>query len=376
RALSPEPIDANAVVQSFMSIHSGAEVYRIADIEAIFGPADKIDRVELMNLITGMRTKLREQWRDPAQQQEAGTNRTEEETKDEVSRGYRTALELARRGLRAEEADWKEFIVRGQLFFDTAEYEFTRQIKLVDYVNLRDEAFVSYRKAAEIYASKIPQMPRGQWTTEPYQMWFYVMLGASDLSQLTRAAARSDPGLKQIGDAMRALPGEAAEGHLQRFGEMLGNMLGQVPANMKQRFLSAGLQVVGESHPGAKPAADALNSYKELLDEVQLRLTVDGPTRVGHNQPFGAFLALEHSRQLARESGSFTKYLQNQATQSRSYMYVYSGSQKPTNHRDEFSKNIHTALDETFEIASITFHDANVKNIDLPREGWQETPLA
>src|SRR6185503_10396649 len=79
---------------------------------------------------------------------------------------------------------------------------------------------------------------------------------------------------------------------------------------------------------------------------------------------------------LARESGGFAKYLQNQATQSRSYMYVYSGSQKPTNHRDEFSKSIHTALDETFDVLSITFHDANVKPIDLPREGWQETPLA
>jgi hypothetical protein len=266
--------------------------------------------------------------------------------------------------------------VRGQLFFDTAEYEFTRQIKLVDYVDLREEAFGSYRKAAEIYAAKVPQLPRGQWTMEPYQMWFYVMLGASDLSQLTRAAARSDPGLKQIGEAMRALPGEAAEVHLTQFGEMLGNVLAQVPANMKQRFLSAGLQIVGPDHPSAKTAANALNSYQELLDEVQLRLTIDGLTRVGYHQPFGAFLSLEHSRQLARESGGFSKYLQNQSTQSRAYMYVYAGSQKPTNHRDEFTKNIHSALDETFDVVSITFHDANVKNIELARDGWQETPFA
>src|ERR1051325_9709213 len=44
RQLSPEPIDPNSVVQSFMSIHSGAEVYRLEDIEAIFGPPEKIDR--------------------------------------------------------------------------------------------------------------------------------------------------------------------------------------------------------------------------------------------------------------------------------------------------------------------------------------------
>src|SRR5262249_37375584 len=158
------------------------------------------NRAELLSLVNGMRTRLRDQWRDPKQQQDAGTNRTEQEAKDEVSRGYRTAIELVRRGLRPEDAEWKQFVVRGQLFFDAAEYEFSRQVKLTDYVNLRDEAFGSYRKASEIYAAKIAEMPRGQWTMEPYQMWFFVMLGASDLSQLTRAAARSDPGLKQIGD--------------------------------------------------------------------------------------------------------------------------------------------------------------------------------
>jgi hypothetical protein len=372
RELSPEPIDPTTVVQSFMNIHSGAEVYRLDDIEAIFGPAEKMDRAELMSLVNGMRSKLREQWRDPTTQQDAGTNRTESEAKDEVSRGYRTALELTKHGLKPETAEWKEFIVRGQLFFDASEYEFSRQIKLTDYINLRDEAFSSYKKASEIYASKMTDMPRGQWTMEPYQMWFFVMLGASDLSQLTRASARSDPGLKLIGDAMRALPGEAAEGHLQKFGEMLGNALSQVPANMKQRFLSAGLQVIGENHPSAKAATAALGNYKELMDEVQLRLTVDGPTRVGHGQPFGAFLSLEHTKQLARESGGFAKYIQSPNT-SR---VISSSANKPVNQREEFAKNIHAALDETFDVASITFHDASVKTIDLPREGWQETPMA
>ncbi|MBN2507742.1 MAG: hypothetical protein JXQ71_13720 [Verrucomicrobia bacterium] len=377
RKLSPEPLDATAVIQSFMAIHSGAEVYQLEDIEAIFGPPEHMDRQELMGLVTGMRTKLRGQWQDARQQQDAGTNRTETETKDEVSRGYRTALELVRRGLRPDEAEWRQFLVRGQLFFDAAEYEFTRQIQLTEYVSLRDEAFGSYRKAAAIYAATLPEKPRGQWTIEPYQMWFFVMLGASDLSQLTRAAARSDPGLAQIGQAMRALPDDAAARHLQLFGQMLGDLLPQVPPNMRQRFLSAGLQVVGDKEPSAQAAVEALTNYQELLDEVQLRLAVDGPTRVGHAHPFGAFLSLHHTRQLARESGGFSKYLQNLASQ-RGYSSVIlrSGGQTALNYRDEFAKNIHAALDETFEIASITFHDPSVSPIDLPREGWQETPLA
>jgi hypothetical protein len=376
RALSPEPIEPTAVVQSFMAIHSGAEVYRAADIEAIFGPAEKMDRLELMQLVSGMRDKLKEQWRDVKTQQDAATNRTEQETKDEVSQGYRTAIELVKRGLREDTADWKQFIVRGQLFFDASEFEFSRQIKLTEYVSLRDEAFASYRKAAGIYAAKVPELARGQWTLEPYQMWFIVMLGASDLSQLTRSAARSDPGLQQIGDAMRALPGAAAEGHLQKFGEMLAGLLSQVPGNLRQHFLSAGLQVLGAEHPSAKAALASLKNYQELLDEVQLRVAVDGPPAVGNQQPFGLFVSLEHTRQLAREGGGFTKYLQNGDPQQQQRLAMMGQSGPTASHRDDFAKNIHAALNETFEIASITFHDAAVTALDLPREGWQETPLA
>ena len=96
-----------------MTLHSGAEVYRLEDIEAIFGPPEKMVRAELLDLLGGMRQRLQEQWRDPKAQQQAGTNRTEEETKDEVSRGYRTAIELAKRGIRAEDGDWAAFITRG-----------------------------------------------------------------------------------------------------------------------------------------------------------------------------------------------------------------------------------------------------------------------
>ncbi|MCX6876120.1 MAG: hypothetical protein NTW21_20280 [Verrucomicrobia bacterium] len=374
RGISPEPIDPALVVQSFMTLHSGAEVYRLEDIEAIFGPPEKMVRAELLNLLGGMRARLQEQWRDPKAQQQAGTNRSEEETKDEVSRGYKTALALAKRGIRAEDGDWASFITRGQLFFDVSQYEFDRQVKLSEYVSLRDEAFASFRKAAEIYAAKLPALPRGQWSIEPYQAWFIVMLGASDLSQLTISTARTDPGLKSIGDAMRALPGEAAEKHLEFFGKMLGDFFPRVPANVRQRFLGSGLKVVGEDHPAAKAAMASLNYYRELLDEVQLRVTVDGPTRVGHGQPFGVFISLEATRQLLRESGGFGKYIQNQS-QQRNMMMGNQPNQPQQNLRDDFAKNIRAALDETFEVLSLTFHDAAVKTIDLPRESWVETPL-
>lgn len=376
RSLTPEPIDPGLVVQAFMTLHSGAEVYQLDDILGIFGPPEKMVRAELLELLGGMRQRLSQEWRDPKNQQAAATNRTEEETKDEVSRGYRTALELAKRGIQPDNSDWESFITRGQLFFDASEYEFERKVKLSEYTSLRDEAFASFRKAAEIYAAKLPETPRGQWTVDPHQAWFFVMLGASDLAQLTSNPARTDPGLKAIGDSLRALPGAAAAEHTSMFAKMLGEIFPQVPPNVRQRFLSAGLKIVGEDHPDAAAATASLDYYRELLDEIQLRISVDGPTRVGHSQPFGAFLSVETTSQLLRESGGFGKYLQNQSSQMQAMMGGQAGANPARNLRDELSKNIHAVLDETFEVVSITFHDSAIKTIPLARDGWVETPLA
>ncbi|BCX48378.1 hypothetical protein HAHE_22860 [Haloferula helveola] len=366
RGISPEPLDPALIVEAFMALHSGAEVYQLDDIIAIFGTPESMVRAELLNLLEGMRTRLAEEWRDPATQQQASTKRTEEEMKDEVSRGYRTALELAKRGIPDDDDDWQSLITRGRLFYDASQYEFEREIQLSDYVGLRDGAFDSFRKAAETYASGIESMPKGQWTTEPYQAWFFVMLGASDLAQLTSNTARTDPGLTSIGDAMRALPGEAADAHLTMFGEMLGTLFPRVPANVRQRFLSSGLKIIGEDHPAAEAATRSLDYYRELLDEIQLRVTVDGPTEVGHGHPFGLFIGLESTRQLLRESGGFGKYLsgpgRGMAPGGRDL-------------RGDFEKNIHAALDETFEVVSLTFHDSGVKPIPAGREGWMETPM-
>ncbi|MBK1825699.1 hypothetical protein [Haloferula rosea] len=368
RGISPEPIDPSLVVEAFMALHSGAEVYQLDDIVAIFGPPESMVRAELLNLLEGMRARLGEEWQDPATQQQANTNRTKEETKDEVSRGYRTALELAKRGIPDDDSDWRALITRGRLFYDASQYEFDRQIKLTDYVDLRDGAFSSFRAAAETYAKDTESMPEGQWTVEPYQAWFLVMLGASDLAQLTSNTARTDPGLQSIGDAMRALPGEAAEAHLTMFGEMLGTLFPRVPANVRQRFLSSGLKIIGEDHPAAEAATRSLDYYRELLDEIQLRVTVDGPTDVGHGHPFGIYIGLESTRQLLRESGGYGKYLRGPGS-------ARMGGAQQRDLRGDFERNIHAALDETFEVVSLTFHDSGVKPIPLSREGWTETPM-
>lgn len=376
RKLAPS-LDPARVTWAFINIHSGAEVYRDDDIAAIFGPTEKMERNELRMLVAAMRVNLARGWRDAEVQTKAGTNRSEQDVKDEVSRGYGVALNLVKRGLGAEGGDWEDSITRGQLYFDASEFERDRNVKLADYINLRDAAFASFKQAAINYGGKVQTLQRGKWTIAPYQAWFFVLLGASDLSALSARQARNDLGLVALHDAIASLPGEAAEVHTKLFAATLTNLLERVPSQMKQKFLAAGVQVVGEKHPTAAPAQAVLDYYANLTDEAQLRLSLDGSTRVGHGKPFGAFVLLEHTKQLAREGGGFSKYLQNQAAQMQAMYGSYMPpGQRPIDYKSNFETNLYAALGAQFDIVSVTFADPAVKPVDVAREGWQAMPLA
>lgn len=377
RRLSPQ-LDPARVTWSFISIHSDAEVFRMEDIEAVFGRPERMERGEVRTIGGAMRVNLARRWRDLETQAKAGTNRSEQDMKDEVSRGYQVALELVKRGLGLEGGSWEDCVLRGQLFFDASEFERERGIKLADYVNLRDAAFASYRQAALLYGDRVKALPRGQWSITPYQSWFFVLLGASDLAALTPRQARDDLGFKAVHDAIAALPAAAAEAHLGLFAASLTNLLDKVPGQMRQKFLAAGVRVAGETNPATAPAREILDYYANLTDEAQLRVSVDGPTRVGHGRPFGVFVTLEHTRQLAREGGGFAKYLQNQAAQM-SAMYggfVPPGQRAAVDYRDNFQTNFHAALGAQFDVQSLTFADPSSKPMDIAREGWQAMPLA
>ena len=374
RKLAPE-MDAARVAWAFVKIHSGAEVFRMEDVEAVFGPPEKMNKAELRALLGAFRTGLARGWRDLEAQQKAGTNRTEAEVKDEVSRGYRAALELARRGLGLEGGEWPDALLRGQLFFDAAEFEKDRQIKLADYVELRDASFASFRAAATTYARSVPALAKSQWTLQPYVAWFSVLLGATDLAALTPGRARNDLGLQALAGALKEIPGPAAAGHRALFAGALTNWLTQVPPHMKQKFLIAGLELTGDD-PAAAAAREAADFYAGLQSEVQLRVAVDGPTDIGRGQPFGLHLLLEHTAQVAREAGGFGRYLMNQGQQGQNMGYVPPGRRAAVNYRDNLETNLYAMLGPQFDIKSVTFHEPSVPPQPAGRPGWQITPLA
>ena len=100
---------------------------------------------------------------------------------------------------------------------------------------------------------------------------------------------------------------------------------------------------------------------------------VDGSDVVGHEKPFGVFVNLRHTREIERESGGFGRYLQNQ---NNSGYYYYNFGRPLENYRDKFQEIVKQALQEQFEVISVTFQDEKVNSRATSDYGWRVTPYA
>ena len=79
-----------------------------------------------------------------------------------------------------------------------------------------------------------------------------------------------------------------------------------------------------------------------------------------------------HTREIERESGGFGKYLQNQT----SMMYAYNYGRPLENYRDKFEEAARIALDEHFEVLSVTFQEPDIHSRAAEEYGWRITPYA
>ncbi|HYO09438.1 MAG TPA: hypothetical protein VER17_10740 [Tepidisphaeraceae bacterium] len=374
-ALPIEPVSDGALVAAFSNAHSAAEVFRIEDLQSVFGPPEKMKRETLAELLQTMRQRLATSWRSPQVQQQAKTKRTDKELDAEVTRGYALLVELLEHRV-AREQDWKLMTILGSALFDWAEYDYGKQVELAIYTARRDKAFIVFHQAADKYQAALPTLKESEQSSFVHQQWFNAALGASDLAALTRQAAPSQTQIDQVRAALLAIPGkELAEKHMAGFARWLGDAPGSIKPELKHRFLKAGLQVAGD-HPAAEPARKLVQYYADLLTEVELHAAVEGDPVVGHAAPFGLHLTIRHTAAVGRESGGFNKYLTNPQSRSGGYYYPGPSGQGPVNYRDDFEKKVRGALAERFEIQSITWYDEKVESRPFGRPGWRETPVA
>jgi len=371
RALPLENLDEKLIVQAFTSSHSQAEVYRLETLEEVFGTIDILAPKTLAGLIQDMRRNLASVWRTPAVQEKSKTNRKQKDIQAEIEHGYQVAEAVVARAREKHPDDWSLQLAEAAVRFDLNDYR-QEIAPNSEFSANREVALQLFAKAAELYAQAVPNLPEDEQTAEIYEMWYYAGLGSVDLGRITPTKV---PDLRQpalVRAAIEALPGDAAERHMSEFANHLFTRLSQAKAELKFRYLRSGFEIVGD-HKLAREARKVLDYYDDLVTEIKLETVVDGSDVIGHDQPFGLYVNLVHTKEIERESGGFGRYLQNQNS-SNYYSYNYG---RPTeDYRDRFSEATRQALAEHFEVVSITFEEPTVNSKALPEYGWRTTPYA
>ncbi len=242
-----------------------------------------------------------------------------------------------------------------------------------DFSRERREALEEFAKAAHLYAASLPDLEEKDHSIEPFTMWFYAGLGASDLGAVKAemVADAKQPAL--IKDALATLPGEAAQEHLDQFANALFTRMSAANPAVKFSYLKAGFEIIGD-HEQAHEARKVFDYYRDLVTEIKLDAQIDGPAEIGVDTPFGVLVQLRHTREIERESGGFGRYLQNQ--NNGGMMFSYNYGRPLENYRDKFQKAATDALNENFEVLSVTFEDEKVNSKATSEYGWRVTPYA
>ena len=369
QSLPIDEIDQDKLAESFTKIHSRAEVYKISAINKVFGNFEDMSPSTVAALANTMRINLATVWRNPKTQQDAKTNRKDEEILTEIIKGYEDIDAILVGSIEAHPNDWRLHLRRACLELDKINFQ-QESKKSSTYSTDRNNSYKNFGKAAKLYIANSSANIKDE-TTEPFEHWFYAALGASDLSSLNESQRPSQKEIVKIKAALASMPSQSAERHLARFANALAARISSVKPELKQRYLRHGL-LIADNHEKASEAQKLYKYYNDLTSEIKLVGRVDGSTTVGHDAPFGIFIDIKHTKEIERESGGFSKYLTNQ--KNASYAYNYG---RPTqNYRDKFEEMSRSVLSEHFDVISITFHDSKINSKGAGQEGWRLTPYA
>ena len=350
RELPVEDIDEDLLVTAFQTCYSAAEVFSTERMEAVLGDISKLKPETIASLAQTMRGNLSGQWRSVKNQEENKTKRTAPEIIMEVQRGYLVARDMTQKAIDANLENWQLQLAKACLEMD--QNEFLQSITArSDYSELRKKSMLAFSNAALLYSLKTEELNRNELETEVFDRWFYASLGAVDLGQLTAKTLPINSEFPKIKAAIEQLPPELAEIHMSQFANNLFARMGPIPPELKFRYLEKGFEVVGD-HPRAWEAKELYQYYKDLIGEIKLELTLDGDNKVG-TELFGVYVNLVHTAEIEREAGGFSKYVQNQ-TQMR---YSYNYGRPEEDYQDKFAEKVEAALEEHFEVQSITFMD-------------------
>ncbi|MEX1095575.1 MAG: hypothetical protein WED34_05965 [Planctomycetales bacterium] len=365
-------LNEELLARAFTTCHSSAEVYRLEAIETVFGALGDLEPRTLAELAQQMRSNLVGLWRQPAVQEQSKTRRKQKDIEAEVLRGYEVAASVVADARRKHPHDWSLRLAAAALEHDENNYR-NELAPSSEFAERRQRAFAGFAEAARLYAAQAAELPEEERTTRVYESWFYAALGACDLEQVDERTLPDQRQFPLIREAIRALPGEAAEKHLTLFANSLVTRVSAVKPAVKAGYLKHGFEIVGD-HAHAQEVRRIQRYYQDLVTEIRLECALDGSDVVGHERPFGVFVNLRHTREIERESGGFGRYLQNQNSGGNWFFYNY--GRPLENYRDKFEELARQALAEQFEVLSITFQSESVNSKATAEYGWRVTPYA
>lgn len=356
---------------AFIACHSKAEVWRVDAIESVFGATDALDSTTLASLVGRMRLNLAGLWPNPKLQQAYQTQRKDKELQEQILHGYAAATGVLERALAKKPAGaWRLDEQLAALRYEESNY---RSSLTPDnqHATIKRASLDELAAAAKAYTATLPLEDPTKESSGVFETWFYAAIGSPSLEALKAHHVPVPAEYAKIKAALAALPAGAKERNLKSFATTLNNRLANVPPDLKLRYLEAATAVVGD-HEAMRDATDVLAYYRDLVKEIVLDASLDGPDRVGSAAPFGLRVNLRHTREIERESGGFQRYLQNQTSSP----FAYNFGRPAEDYRDKFEKASRAILEEQFEVVSLTYHTEKVESRTDPEFGWRLTPYA
>ena len=370
RALPIEKVDETLITRAFTASHSAAEVYRIEDIERIYGQIEDLEPETLAALIQRMRSNLVGVWRQPSTQKDNKTRRRQKDIQAEILRGYDVVKTVITAAMQRHRDEWSLALAHASVLHD--ENNFKHEIaKSAEFSIRRQEAFDGFARAADLYIDHVDGLEIDEESAEVFLVWFYASLGSCDPNALRSEMVFAESEVDLIREAILDLPDEAAKRHMDKFASQLFSRMSSVSPAVKFRYAGAGLNIVDDNEL-ASEAREIYDYYRDLTSEIRLETRIDGDARVAHGVPFGVYVDLRHTREIEREAGGFGKYLTNQNKQTNSFNYG-----RPTeNYRDKFEETAREILSENFEVHSVTFNHPDAHSQAEAEYGWRVTPYA
>lgn len=361
------------LANAFISCHSQAEVWRVEAVESVFGATDNLDTETLAALVARMRINLAGLWPNPKLQQAYQTKRKDKEMAEQILRGYAEAQRVLAQAIQknsAQKEAWRLVEQLGALRFEESNFR-SALTPDVNHAKTKSESLEMLAAAAKAYAATLPLEDSAKENSAVFETWFYGALGSPTLEALKSHHVAAPAEYAKIKAALAALPEECRERHLKAFATTLNTRLANVGPDLKLRYLEAVSGIAGD-HEALRDSKEVLAYYRDLVKEIELDVQVDGPADVGTDAPFGLRINLRHTREIEREAGGFQKYLQNQTNS----MYGFNFGRPTEDYRDKFEKAARAALEEHFEVVSVTFHSDKVESRTDPEFGWRLTPYA